>query len=89
MAHAKGPSPTIKAGPGSFPAGVTLDDAGKLQGVGPGRSRRPGAGRPMYSGHGSSRAARSSQFVGVQTYSRLRDQRQGRPDAVQTTGVPR
>lgn len=66
-AHAKGLA-AIKAGPGSFPAGVTLTMQ-EIQGVGPG-NRAAWAEETMYSGW--IEAARSSDFVGVQTYSRLR-----------------
>lgn len=66
-AHAKGLA-AIRAGPGSFPAGVTLTMQ-EIQGVGPG-NRAAWAEDTMYSGW--IEAARSSDFVGVQTYSRLR-----------------
>lgn len=66
-AHAKAYA-AIKAGPGDFPVGVTLSMQ-EIQGVGPG-NRAAQAERTMYGGW--IEAARASDFVGVQTYSRLR-----------------
>jgi beta-glucosidase len=66
-AHAKGYA-AIKAGPGDFPVGVTLSMQ-EIQGVGPGNLARQ-AEQTMYGGW--IEAARRSDFVGVQTYSRLR-----------------
>jgi len=66
-AHAKGAA-AIKAGPGDFPVGVTLSMQ-EIQGVGPGHRARE-AERTIYGGW--LEAARAADFVGVQTYSRLR-----------------
>lgn len=66
-AHAKAYA-AIKAGPGDFPVGVTLSMQ-EIQGVGPG-NRAAQAEQTMYGGW--IEAARASDFVGVQTYSRLR-----------------
>jgi beta-glucosidase len=66
-AHAKGYA-AIKAGPGGFPVGVTLSMQ-EIQGVGP-NNRAKQAEETMYGGWID--AARKSDFVGVQTYSRLR-----------------
>jgi beta-glucosidase len=66
-AHAKAYA-AIKAGPGDFPVGVTLSMQ-EIQGVGPG-NRAVQAEQTMYGGW--IEAARASDFVGVQTYSRLR-----------------
>ena len=66
-AHAKGQA-AIKAGPGDFPVGVTLSMQ-EIQGVGP-NNRALQAEQTMYGGWIA--AARASDFVGVQTYSRLR-----------------
>ncbi|HEY0312201.1 MAG TPA: family 1 glycosylhydrolase [Allosphingosinicella sp.] len=66
-AHAKGYA-AIKAGPGDFPVGLTLSMQ-EIQGVGPGNLAHE-AERTMYGGW--IEAARRSDFIGVQTYSRLR-----------------
>lgn len=66
-AHAKGQA-AIKAGPGDFSVGVTLSMQ-EIQGVGPGNLAHE-AERTMYGGW--IEAARRSDFLGVQTYSRLR-----------------
>lgn len=66
-AHAKAYA-AIKAAPGDFPVGVTLSMQ-EIQGVGPG-NRADQAEQTMYGGW--IEAARASDFVGVQTYSRLR-----------------
>jgi beta-glucosidase len=66
-AHAKSYA-AIKAGPGDFPVGVTLSMQ-EIQGVGP-DNRAKEAEQTMYGGWID--AARKSDFVGVQTYSRLR-----------------
>ncbi|RXD04872.1 glycoside hydrolase family 1 protein [Sphingomonas sp. UV9] len=66
-AHIKGQA-AIKAGPGNFPVGVTLSMQ-EIQGVGP-NNRATQAEETMYGGW--IEAARQSDFVGVQTYSRLR-----------------
>ncbi|WEK42485.1 MAG: family 1 glycosylhydrolase [Candidatus Sphingomonas colombiensis] len=66
-AHAKGYA-AIKAGPGDFPVGVTLSMQ-EIQGVGPGNHATQ-AEQTMYGGW--IEAARTADFVGVQTYSRLR-----------------
>lgn len=66
-AHAKAYA-AIKSAPGDFPVGVTLSMQ-EIQGVGPG-NRAAQAERTMYGGW--IEAARASDFVGVQTYSRLR-----------------
>lgn len=66
-AHAKGYA-AIKAGPGDFPVGVTLSMQ-EVQGVGPNNLAHQ-AEQTMYGGW--IQAARKSDFVGVQTYSRLR-----------------
>lgn len=66
-AHAKAYA-AIKAGPGDFPVGVTLSIQ-EIQGVGPG-NRAAQAEQTVYGGW--IEAARASDFVGVQTYSRLR-----------------
>ena len=80
-AHAKACA-AIKAGPGDFPVGVTLSMQ-EIQGVGPGNLARQ-AEQTMYGGW--IEAARRSDFVGVQTYSRLRIDAHGlmKPEA----GVP-
>ena len=80
-AHAKGQA-AIKAGPGDFPVGVTLSMQ-EIQGVGP-DNRAGWAEQTMYGGW--IEAARQSDFVGVQTYSRLRIDAHGlmKPEA----GVP-
>ena len=80
-AHAKGLA-AIKAGRGKFPAGVTLTMQ-EIQGVGPG-NRAAWAEETMYGGW--IEAARSSDFVGVQTYSRLRVDAKGLMPS--ETGVP-
>jgi beta-glucosidase len=66
-AHAKGMA-AIKAGPGDFPVGVSLTMQ-EIQGISPG-NRAVEAERTMYGGW--IEAARKADFVGVQTYSRLR-----------------
>lgn len=66
-AHAKAYA-AIKAGPGDFPVGVTLSMQ-EIQGVGP-NNRALEAEQTMYGGWID--AANASDFVGVQTYSRLR-----------------
>jgi beta-glucosidase len=66
-AHAKGYA-AIKAGPGDFPVGVTLSMQ-EIQGIGPNNRARE-AEQTIYGGW--IEAARASDFVGVQTYSRLR-----------------
>jgi beta-glucosidase len=66
-AHAKGTA-AIKAGPGDFPVGVTLSMQ-EIQGVGPNHRARE-VEQILYGGW--IEAARQSDFVGVQTYSRLR-----------------
>lgn len=66
-AHAKAHA-AIKAGPGDFPVGVTLSMQ-EIQGVGPGNLATQ-AEQTMYGRW--IEAARRSDFVGVQTYSRLR-----------------
>ncbi len=66
-AHAKGMA-AIKAGPGNFPVGVTLSMQ-EIEGVGP-NNRAKEAEATMYGGW--IEAARKSDFIGVQTYSRLR-----------------
>lgn len=66
-AHAKGYA-AIKASAGDFPVGVTLSMQ-EVQGVGPGNLAAQ-AERTMYGGW--IEAARRSDFIGVQTYSRLR-----------------
>jgi beta-glucosidase len=66
-AHARGYA-AIKAGPGDFPVGVTLSMQ-EIQGVGPGNLAKE-AEQTMYGGW--IEAARKSDFIGVQTYSRLR-----------------
>ncbi|CAN5293576.1 family 1 glycosylhydrolase [soil metagenome] len=66
-AHAKAYA-AIKAGPGDFPVGVTLSMQ-EIQGVGSGNLAAQ-AEQTMYGGW--IEAARNSDFVGVQTYSRLR-----------------
>ncbi|MBN8809319.1 MAG: glycoside hydrolase family 1 protein [Sphingomonas sp.] len=66
-AHARGYA-AIKAGPGDFPVGVTLSMQ-EIQGVGP-NNRAAQAEATMYGGW--IEAARASDFIGVQTYSRLR-----------------
>ena len=80
-AHAKGQA-AIKAGPGDFPVGVTLSMQ-EVQGIGPDNLARQ-AEETMYGGW--IEAARKSDFVGVQTYSRLRFDANGlmKPEA----GVP-
>ena len=76
-AHEKGAA-AIKAGPGNSPVGVTLSMQ-EIQGVGPGNRARE-AEQTMYGGW--IEAARRSDFIGVQTYSRLRIDDRGlmRPD---------
>jgi beta-glucosidase len=66
-AHAKAFA-AIKAGSGNFPVGVTLSMQ-EIQGVGPGNLAAQ-AEQTMYGGW--IEAARKADFVGVQTYSRLR-----------------
>ncbi|MES2452574.1 MAG: family 1 glycosylhydrolase [Pseudomonadota bacterium] len=66
-AHAKAYA-AIKAGPGDFPVGVTLSMQ-EIQGVGPGNLARS-VEDTIYGGW--IEAARNSDFIGVQTYSRLR-----------------
>lgn len=66
-AHAKAQA-AIKAGPGDFPVGVSLTMQ-EVQGVGP-DNRAAEVERTMYGGWLD--AARRSDFVGVQTYSRMR-----------------
>jgi beta-glucosidase len=66
-AHAKAYA-AIKAGPGDFPVGVTLSMQ-EIQGIGP-NNRALEAEQTMYGGWID--AANASDFVGVQTYSRLR-----------------
>ena len=66
-AHAKGMA-AIKASAGDFPVGVTLSMQ-EIQGVGPNNRARE-AEATMYGGW--IEAARKSDFIGVQTYSRLR-----------------
>ena len=66
-AHAKGYA-AIKAGPGDFPVGVTLSMQ-EIEGIGPGNRARA-AEQTIYGGWID--AARRSDFIGVQTYSRLR-----------------
>jgi len=66
-AHAKAYA-AIKAGPGDFPVGVTLSMQ-EIQGVGPDNLAAQ-AEQTIYGGW--IEAARNSDFVGVQTYSRLR-----------------
>ncbi|MCP3733440.1 family 1 glycosylhydrolase [Sphingomonas sp. RP10(2022)] len=80
-AHAKGQA-AIKAGPGDFPVGVTLSMQ-EIQGVGP-DNQAAQAERTIYGGW--IEAARRADFVGVQTYSRLRIDAHGmmKPEA----GVP-
>jgi beta-glucosidase len=80
-AHAKAYA-AIKAGPGDFPVGVTLSMQ-EIQGVGPG-NRAAKAEQTMYGGW--IEAARASDFVGVQTYSRLRIDANGLMKA--ESGVP-
>lgn len=71
-AHAKGYA-AIKAGPGDFPVGVTLSMQ-EIQGVGPGNLAKE-AEQTMYGGWVE--AARAADFIGVQTYSRLRIDNKG------------
>ncbi|QQV77613.1 glycoside hydrolase family 1 protein [Sphingomonas aliaeris] len=71
-AHAKGYA-AIKAGPGDFPVGVTLSMQ-EIQAVGPGNLAGQ-AEHTMYGGWID--AARKADFVGVQTYSRLRIDHKG------------
>jgi beta-glucosidase len=71
-AHAKGYA-AIKAGPGDFPVGVTLSMQ-EIQGVGPDNLAAQ-AEQTMYGGWID--AARKADFVGVQTYSRLRIDHKG------------
>ncbi len=66
-AHAKGMA-AIKAGPGDFPVGVTLSMQ-EIEAVGP-NSRAKEAEATMYGGW--IEAARKADFIGVQTYTRLR-----------------
>ena len=66
-AHAKAMA-AIKAGPGDFPVGVSLTMQ-EIQGVGPDNRARE-AEATMYGGW--IEAARKADFIGVQTYSRLR-----------------
>lgn len=77
-AHAKAYA-AIKAGPGDFPVGVTLSMQ-EIQGVGPNNLARQSE-ETMYGGW--IEAARKSDFVGVQTYSRLRIDAHGlmKPDS--------
>ncbi|MDB5675882.1 MAG: beta-glucosidase [Sphingomonas bacterium] len=65
-AHAKAYA-AIKAGPGDFPVGVTLSMQ-EIEGVGP-NNRAHQAEETIYGGW--IEAARRSDFIGVQTYSRL------------------
>lgn len=80
-AHAKGQA-AIQAGPGNFPVGVTLTMQ-EIQGVGPDNVAKQ-AEQTLYGGW--IEAARKSDFIGVQTYSRLRFDANGlmKPEA----GVP-
>ncbi|WCM28498.1 family 1 glycosylhydrolase [Sphingomonas sp. QA11] len=66
-AHAKAYA-AIKAGPGDFPVGVTLSMQ-EIQGVGPANLAHS-VEDTIYGGW--IEAARNSDFIGVQTYSRLR-----------------
>jgi beta-glucosidase len=71
-AHAKGVA-AMKAGPGAFPIGVTLSMQ-QIDGVGP-DNKAAEAERTIYGGW--LEAARKGDYVGVQTYSRLRFDRNG------------
>jgi len=77
-AHDKGQA-AIKAGPGDFPVGVTLSMQ-EIEGVGPGNLAKQ-AEQTMYGGW--IEAARKADFIGVQTYSRLRIDAHGlmKPDS--------
>lgn len=66
-AHAKAYA-AIKAGPGDFPVGVTLSMQ-EIEGVGPNHRARE-VETIIYGGWLT--AARNSDFIGVQTYSRMR-----------------